>query len=96
MARMQIQHPSIVSVGRQIRARREDAGLSQEEFAARAGLDRAYYSHIERGRYNITLSVLFRIAWVLKCDPGALLPPLAQLEGLPARSKAVRTSPTQD
>lgn len=92
MARMQIQHPAIVSVGRQIRARREDAGLSQEEFAARAGLDRAYYSHIERGQYNITLSVLFRIAWVLKCDPSDLLPPLSALEGLPARSKAARTS----
>lgn len=90
MARMQEQHPAIVAVGREIRARREQTGLSQEDFAAAVGLDRAYYSHVERGRYNVTLSVLFRIASGLRCAPGDLMPELDLLVNLPERSKAPR------
>lgn len=90
MGRMQIQHPAIVSVAHAIRSRREASGHSQEEFAAVVGLDRAYYSHIERGRYNITLSVLFRIARGLQCAPAELMPALDALTDLPERSKAPR------
>ena len=91
MARMPSpQHPAIVSVAQAIRSRRKASGHSQEEFAAVVGLDRAYYSHIERGRYNITLAVLFRIAWGLQCPPSELMPELAELTNLPERSKAQR------
>jgi len=49
-------------VGRAIRARREDTGLSQEAFADAIDMHRAYYSAIERGEKNITLATLQRVA----------------------------------
>ena len=101
MARMQVQHPSIASVGGAIRSRRLAIGLSQEDFAGGIDLDRAYYSHIERGEINISLLVLFRIAAGLKCDPGELLPGVRSLKELPppsktrGRKKAVSTEPVR-
>ena len=80
---MREQHPAVIQVGRLIRERREAMKVSQEEFAADVGLDRAYYSHIERGRFNMTLVVLFRIAAGLKCQPAELMPDLTMLVQLP-------------
>ncbi len=54
------------------RARRA-AGLSQEEFAHRAGVDRTYVSAIERQKYAITIDILARLAAVLDVDPADLL-----------------------
>ena len=45
-------------VGPAIRAFRQEAGLSQEELAARADLDRTYISGVERGRRNPTVNSL--------------------------------------
>lgn len=36
--------------GARIRATRKEKGLSQEELASLAGLDRSYMGHIERGK----------------------------------------------
>lgn len=88
MARMRKQHPSIEMVGRSIRTRREALGISQDDFAAKVNVDRAYYSHVERGRYNITLEVLFRIAAGLACPPAELMPELSALTDLPHTSRA--------
>ena len=41
--------------GQRIRQLRTDAGLSQEAFAARCGLDRTYLGGIERGERNVSL-----------------------------------------
>ena len=51
--------------GAVLRARREDAGYSQEELAERAGLHRTYVSLIERGQRNATLGVLEQLARAL-------------------------------
>jgi transcriptional regulator with XRE-family HTH domain len=83
IARMRNQHPAIIEVGRLIRVRREAMLLSQEDFAAEIGLDRSYYSHIERGRFNMTLVVLFRIAAGLQCPPASLMPDVLMLVDLP-------------
>lgn len=95
---MRKQHPSIEAVGRSIRARREALEISQDDFAATVNMDRAYYGHVERGLYNITLEVLFRIAAGLKCQPGDLLPDLSALTNLPTTSRARgrRKSPARE
>jgi transcriptional regulator with XRE-family HTH domain len=49
-------------VGLAIRALREDAGISQEELAGRAELDRTYISGIERGVRNPSIKSLQRVA----------------------------------
>ncbi len=47
-------------------------GLSQEKFAARAGLDRTYYAGIERGERNPSVKQLAKIAAALAVPIGAL------------------------
>jgi transcriptional regulator with XRE-family HTH domain len=48
--------------GRRVRTLREQAGLSQEELAKRASLDRTYVSGVERGRRNPSLTSIGLIA----------------------------------
>ena len=49
-------------VGPAIRDLREQVGISQEELAGRANLDRTYISGIERGRRNPSVKSLQRVA----------------------------------
>lgn len=51
-----------VQLGRAIRLRREATGLSQDRFADRIEMHRAYYAAIERGEKNITLPTLKRVS----------------------------------
>lgn len=48
-------------VGASIRRRRESLGFSQEGFAAHIGMHRTYYSAIERGEKNLSLSTIQRL-----------------------------------
>ncbi|WP_437886955.1 helix-turn-helix domain-containing protein [Phytobacter sp. V91] len=48
--------------GQRVKALRLKAGLSQEAFADKCGLDRTYISGIERGVRNPTLEVIGVIA----------------------------------
>lgn len=50
------------ALGTAIRTRRESTGLSQESFADRIGMHRAYYSGIERGERNLTLLTMSKVA----------------------------------
>ncbi|MFL6600173.1 MAG: helix-turn-helix domain-containing protein [Steroidobacteraceae bacterium] len=56
-----------------LRAMRNDAGLSQEELAFRADVDRTYPSLLERGLRTPTLTVLLKLAEVLQVTPAALV-----------------------
>lgn len=51
--------------GAALRRRRESLGISQEELAFRASLDRTYVSGIERGRRNPSLRIVGRLAAAL-------------------------------
>ncbi len=51
-----------VRFGDAVRKARADAGLSQEELADRAGLDRSYVGGVERGERNPTLIVIAKVA----------------------------------
>ena len=52
-------------LGKRVRALRKEMGISQEELAFRAEIDRTYISQIERGIGNPSLLVLFKIGGVL-------------------------------
>ncbi len=54
--------------GAAVRKRREEMGLSQEQLATKADLDRTYISGIERGTRNPTLRIVSRIADALECS----------------------------
>lgn len=53
-------------LGAVISAKRKLVGLSQEELAFRAEIDRTYISQIERGVSNPSLLVVFKISKVLE------------------------------
>ena len=58
-------HPLLRKLGRRIKELRSDRKWSQEELAAKCGIDRSYMSGIERGVRNITLLRLLKIAEAL-------------------------------
>ena len=62
-------------VARNLRKHRKAAGLSQEELAHKAHIDRTYVSGIERGLRNPTVSVLQELAAVLRIQAADLLTP---------------------
>ena len=49
-------------VGQRIKELRTKLGLSQEEFAFRCELDRTYITSLERGKRNLSLTNLQKIA----------------------------------
>jgi transcriptional regulator with XRE-family HTH domain len=52
----------LIRFGTRVRELRMQTGLSQEAFAAKCGLDRTYVSGIERGRRNLSLRNIAKIA----------------------------------
>ncbi|QTU45657.1 helix-turn-helix transcriptional regulator [Streptomyces scabiei] len=54
-----------LAFGDRLRAARRGAGLTQEQLAARAGMDRSAYSELERGQRDARLATLLRIESVL-------------------------------
>lgn len=65
-------------LGRRIRAQRKSIGLTQEQLALVADVDRSYFGAIERGERNVTFTVLCRLCIALQSDLGKLT------AGLPA------------
>lgn len=59
--------------GRVLRSRRQVAGLSQEELAAKAGLHRNYVGLLEWGRRMATILVVQQLAEALGTTMGKLL-----------------------
>lgn len=62
-----------VSFGRVLRNLRKAHGLTQEQLALAAGIERNYVSLMERGHNQPALKVLFKIADALACSPSELL-----------------------
>lgn len=60
-------------LGKTIRDRRMELGLSQEELAERADLHRTYVGGVERGERNVSLENIIRIAHALQIIPSQLL-----------------------
>jgi transcriptional regulator with XRE-family HTH domain len=60
-------------LARNLRVIRRSRGLSQEELAYRAGLDRTYISALERCLYNASIDVVDRLARELGTEAADLL-----------------------
>ncbi len=74
-----VKNRKLALLGQQIRLLREEQNLSQEEFAGRADIDRAYYGGIERGERNVAAINIIKIADALGVEVGKLFPPLSAL-----------------
>lgn len=60
-------------LARNLRLYRQQRGLSQEELAHKAGIDRTYVSALERCVYGVTIDVLDRLAVALEVEAADLL-----------------------
>ncbi|MES2208507.1 MAG: helix-turn-helix transcriptional regulator [Pseudomonadota bacterium] len=56
------------NLGNRIREKRKAIGLTQEELAAKAEIDRSYIGGVERGERNLTFTMLCAICIALECD----------------------------
>lgn len=60
-------------VGQNLKRLRLQRGLSQEELALAADIDRTYISALERGIYSASVTMIGKLAAVLKVEPYVLL-----------------------
>jgi transcriptional regulator with XRE-family HTH domain len=73
--------PATRVLGGRIRARREVLGLSQEALAQQIGIHWTFLGQVERGRRNISLHNLLKVAAGLGVDPGELVQGLQPPDG---------------
>jgi len=64
--------------GMRLREVREKAGISQEKLAELAGLHRTYVSTVERGKRNISIVNIERLAVALGVTMKDLMPGMTQ------------------
>jgi transcriptional regulator with XRE-family HTH domain len=62
-------------LARNLKRYRAERGLSQEELAHRADVDRTYVSSLERQQYGASIDVVESLAKVLEIAPHDLLRP---------------------
>lgn len=62
-----------VAFGQVLRALRREAGLSQEQLAFAAEIERNFVSLIERGVNQPTIRVIFKLAQALGTPPSAMM-----------------------
>lgn len=62
-----------VAFGLVLRAVRKRAGMSQEQLALNADLQRNYISLLERGLNSASIKTLFKLASVLQISPSQML-----------------------
>lgn len=66
--------------GKVIKQLRQERGMSQQELADYAEIDRSYISDMERGRYNPTLLTVYKLADILKVLPHEIIHRIDKLQ----------------
>ncbi|QLL08985.1 helix-turn-helix transcriptional regulator [Mycobacterium vicinigordonae] len=65
--------PATREFGRRVAARRHELGLSQERASEIVGVHWTYLGQVERGRRNLSLHNILKIAQGLQIDAGELV-----------------------
>jgi transcriptional regulator with XRE-family HTH domain len=65
--------PAARAFGERVRARRQELGESQEQLAEASGLHWTFVGQVERGRRNLTLHNILKLARALEVDPAELV-----------------------
>lgn len=72
-----------------VRSRRNELGLSQEQLAHKANVDRTYVASVETARRNISLDLIGVFAEALECDAADLVRGVQAVPGRPRPSRTV-------
>ena len=62
-----------VQIGRRIRKRREDLGLTREQLAEQCDLSLNFFAEIETGRNNMSVKSLYKVATALNLSADFIL-----------------------
>jgi transcriptional regulator with XRE-family HTH domain len=73
--------PATAEFGRRVRQRRHERGLSQEALADLASLHWTFIGQVERGRRNLTLHNILKLAAALGVDAADLVTGLEPASG---------------
>jgi transcriptional regulator with XRE-family HTH domain len=73
-------------LGRRVRERRLELGISQEDLGDISGLHRTYIGHLERGEVNPSLLNILKVAAALEVDAADLVEGMAQSLGDPRKA----------
>ena len=76
-------------VGRRIRSRRKELGLSRQEIAEQIGKAEKYYADIERGYCGMSLETMIQIAGCLGTTLDYLVFGRKEEGGLPEETKSI-------
>lgn len=60
-------------LGDLLRDARENAGLTQEQLAFQAGVDRTYVSQLEHDKKSPTVQMLFRLCQAMGASPSKII-----------------------
>lgn len=60
-------------IGRRVKKRRRERGLTQEQLAEYCDVSNTYISHIETGIARVSLEVLYRVSCALQTTPDYFL-----------------------
>ena len=89
---MTVTNVELLKLGLRIRASRKVLGWTQKRFSRNCGLDRSYFGGVERGKRNMTFSVLCQICDSLSCDIATVtkgIPHLLTVGGLASGSRVL-------
>lgn len=64
---------TLETIGKNVAELRKKAGITQEDLAGMAEIDRSYLSEIENGHKNMSILSLLKIAEALKIKPSKFL-----------------------
>ncbi|HUZ54040.1 MAG TPA: helix-turn-helix transcriptional regulator [Streptosporangiaceae bacterium] len=81
--------PAARAFGERVRTRRHELGESQEQLADASGLHWTFVGQVERGRRNVSLHNILKLAAGLQVDPGDLVRGLQRTRGLTIRDAGV-------
>lgn len=62
-----------IELGELLKKYRNDQALTQQQMAARIGINRCLYTQIENGKKNISNTTIQKIAYVLKMNPSSIV-----------------------
>jgi transcriptional regulator with XRE-family HTH domain len=74
-----------LAFGNALREYRKEAGISQEQLAARAGMNRTYVGDVERGERNVSIVNMQKLAKALKVKLSALVMEMERHSGRGSR-----------
>ena len=74
-----------------VRRHREESGISQEDFADRAGIHRTYQSSIERGKVQVSIGIAQKLATALGIPLSRLWTELEDELSAESKGKSTKT-----